>query len=257
MTKIGLGWKIFIVFIALGFFAFAIVSMSLLNTLTTRDVAASGKTAEVASQVAKMAEAQTSSTSSEKVTNEVPPSTSSNAPVVALPNPADFDSAVFIKGAMPMYQDLRTHVRQPGDTSSFLITFTVDFPSLTLQRLVADDVLTEATYFSSPSAVGINIMPLLQMGPVTISEPADPDLRSYLKSRGVNVEVGEILAQNYQSVFLGGVKTGAYIIVKFKDDPKLQVNSGGLISFSADTDKFTVDLAGKLIANPTFVVEKK
>jgi len=177
-----------------------------------------------------------------------------NTSVPRLINPADFDATVYVKGALPMYQDLRTHIRTPGDTSSFLINIAVDFPSLTLLRLVADDVLTEATYYSSPTAVGVDLMPLLQMGPVTTDEPADKSLRNYMEARGVNLEVGEILAQNYQAIFLGPVKSGAYFIVRFKDDPSLQVNSGGLISFSADTDPFTVTLQNVLMVNPSFVL---
>ncbi len=184
-------------------------------------------------------------------------------PVVAAPAaPAEvvFDGTTVtadFKGGLPGYLDLRVANRMPGDESMYKINLVADFARIGVLRLVCDDLCIVATYYPSATAQGIDLLPLLKMGKVDTKIPGDQELRAYMKAHGVNVTEGEILDQNYATVFLGSVKAsdGAFIIIRMKDDPTKQVNNGGLISFSSDTEPFTVNLDGSVVANPTFILE--
>jgi len=165
-----------------------------------------------------------------------------------VPETLVFDREENLNLNLPASVYFRQTVNNPGDDVVLKITITRDYDRLTLQRFVADDLLISAIYYPADGDGGGGILftDLLQM-----TEPIDPGCPSMtkdeiliLESRGVNCTEGEILGQNMQSIFLGTVKTGSYLIFKISDDPNLDVNNGSTAGFSWDTDDMTVDLNG-------------
>lgn len=182
-----------------------------------------------------------------------PPAEVLSAPPVF--NAADFDAAKYMKQGLPSYIDFRDAVLLPGDEASMVLLFQKAYPAVTLNRLVCDDDCTGVTLYRAGTDPA-NFLALFQMAEVKAGCAGyQPNQVLVFKSRGVNCEKGEILKQNTQAVFIGSVAPGDYIVVRVKDDKNLAVNNGTLLSLSADTDPFTVDLTGTVIANPSFIPE--
>lgn len=155
--------------------------------------------------------------------------------------PSNYDQNFVFVGGLPAYTDMRAAVREPGDRATFLIDFGEgSADDVFIQRVVADDHLLRAEFCSRGGCV--DILSLLDIGPVSETMPADADLRATMEARGVNVVEGEILAQNYNAVNLGPIELGDFLVFEVEDDVDLQVNRGLLIVLSADADAYTVSL---------------
>jgi hypothetical protein len=170
-------------------------------------------------------------------------------------NIAELDMLRIYKDALPGYADFRGRVYNPGDDDTCAIRFGAAYPQITLLRAVGDDVIISATYYPL-NGESIDLLPLLGMAPVTVGAAGIPaDHARMLQLRGVNTVDGELLSQNMYAVALGAVEEGSYLVFKFSDDPELEVNSGGLVVLSGDTDPWTKDLTGALVTNPTYIPE--
>lgn len=166
-----------------------------------------------------------------------------------------------IRQGLPAYIDFRDHVLIPGDMSEGMIYFVRDYPSITLDRVVFDDVGLSATYISA-GGVETDLLGMLGMTwvtPETIPS-MDSDLLITMASRGVNVipNEGEILMQNTYSIHLGRVAAGSCIVFSQEDDPKLNVNNGGFFAVVSDVTAFSQDLNGNVVPseNWTFFHEQ-
>ena len=167
------------------------------------------------------------------------------------------DGEFVLNGNLPASGNLLASVRNPGDGAVFVITFLVDFPRAVLLKVAPDDELIEAGYYPI-GGMPVDLLSLLKVGPVTQTEPSDKFLRQVMGTRGIETTrhgdlIPQLLPHNYQAVDLGTVKAGSMLIFRVKDNANLAVNRGLNWGITADSDQFTVGLAGNPVT-ATFVV---
>jgi len=167
------------------------------------------------------------------------------------------DGEFVLNGNLPASGNLLASVRNPGDGAVFVITFFVDFPRAVLLKVAPDDELIEAGYYPL-GGTPVDLLSLLKVGSVTQTEPSDKFLRQVMGTRGIETDrhgdlIPQLLPHNYQAVDLGTVKAGSMLIFRIKDNVNLAVNRGLNWGITADSDQYTVDLAGNPVT-ATFVV---
>ncbi len=190
-------------------------------------------------------EAQQAHEVAEPVEAEVEEIVEVAAEVVGNPSP---DVLVNFRHELPAYMDFRGAIRTPADTATFLWRFDERYFTVTLLRVVADDEL-ESVLYNGEDITSLLEMVEVEAGAVGIS----PELAEMLALRGVNVGLGEDLIQNSYSIHLGSIEPGDEVRLVFRDNPEEQVNVGGMVVFSADTDPYTLELDGSPVEFPTFI----
>lgn len=159
----------------------------------------------------------------------------------------DFDGLKSIRQGLPAHDSIRDRVLVNGATGSAFVVFGASYQSVTVDRVVGDDQIIEV--IACIGGQSYDLLPFLGMTEVTIETLAtmDPNLRLVMETRGVDVENGELLAQNSYSIYLGAVKEGDFLYIVDKDDPKLGDNNGGLLGVVGDKTYFTRDVNGNFL----------
>jgi len=145
--------------------------------------------------------------------------------------------------------DLRKEVDNGGDITVTCIIFLEDVDHLVIGRAVPDDGFKRFDLFTAEGST--DLLPHLNVRYLDEFEGDDYRL-SYMAAVGVDLS-GEDLPQNGNSVVLN-VKKGDFLLIVMKDDPKLGVNSGGLIVLGPDSFPFTLDVNGNPV-EPTYWLE--
>ena len=160
----------------------------------------------------------------------------------------DADDIKPVRQGLPAKTDPRDHVLVGGAVSHVFMVFGNDYPNVTINRAIGDDIMTQVTY-CTPDNTAYDLLPSLGMTWVTTDtlSTMDPNLVLIMRSRGVDTKSGEILMQNMYGINLGQVQTGSFIYALSADDPKLQVNDGVFLSVVGDNTYFDRDLEGAFL----------
>jgi hypothetical protein len=178
-----------------------------------------------------------------------------NAQLEALPfDPFDSLGMDVVGLGVQSEATFRDSVVTNGDSGVYYVYIKENYPRFVIHRVACDD--TCKVEWHPDEGHSVDVTEQLEMAEITKEALAtmSQNEKLILASKGINVEDGEILIQSTRSVFLGAVSAGSWLKIIATDNPELGDNVGPTITFTDDSDPWTVDLDGNPV-DPTFVPE--